>query len=166
MTFDDLLGGRSHGPIPDGRWKTMAPADVKVYVSTLDYIDEEPRRASHRFKVEGDLAGWEVTDGFRLYEDKHLREPRDSEWRISVNEELREVYAVCRRFPLDTLYTFTGPVWLIEQVPPSVNPTVFGELLGLVMRDVERLRDEDDSLLLATELIRRRFNEIREGESE
>lgn len=133
------------------RYFTAAPQGVQVYRTTHEFVAEDPTRQSHGFDVPGDLAGWDVADGFLLAPDA-TDAAGQSEWRISVAH--REVYAVLRRFPHEQTYTFDGPVWLIDTVPDIIDASVYSGPLRGLMDPLERQRDEADSLLRAVQMIR------------
>lgn len=140
-----------------GRWSTAAPEGVRVYPSTAEFIAEDPGRASRAFEIEGDLAGWDVADGFRLAENPQVPTSGESEWRISVLPT--EIYAVCRRDAAARLYTFTGPVWLIDKIPDPLRGDMADSAMLTMAREVERFRltDDRDSLLLAVRVIQMCF---------
>lgn len=131
-----------------------------TYAAAADYLAEDSTRGALSGLVEGDLGGWDVADGFRLAET--VSNGPESEWRISVVND--EVYAVLRRFPGATLYTFEGPVWLIDRIPARLGPSVHDEPIRLLMREVELLKNEPDSLLRVTHLIRTCCAVIRSAE--
>lgn len=133
------------------RYFTAAPQGVKVYRTTHEFVAENPGRQSHGFDEPGDLAGWDVADGFLLASDA-TDAAGQSEWRISVAH--REVYAVLRRFPHEPTYTFDGPVWLVDTVPDIIDASVYSDPLRGLMDPLERQRDEADSLLRAVQTIR------------
>lgn len=140
------------------RYFTAAPEGVKVYRSTHEFVAEDPARQSHAFGIPGDLTGWDVADGFRLAPDAAAPAVQ-SEWRISVAG--REVYAVLRRLPDETTYTFDGPVWLIDTVPGILDASVDSAPLRGLMEPLELERGEADSLLRAAQTIRSGFNLLR-----
>ena len=131
-----------------------APEGVVVYENPFVYLAENPTREAAN-GVTGDLGGWDVADGFRLAEPQLPGAP-ESEWRISVIAG--EIYAVLRRLPLERTYTFDGPVWLIDRIPAQLQDGPGWSLLPpepvvTFMREVEALRREPDSLLLAVRAI-------------
>ncbi len=131
-----------------------APEGVVVYENPFVYLAENPAREAAN-GVTGDLGGWDVADGFRLAEPQLPGAP-ESEWRISVIAG--EIYAVLRRLPLERTYTFDGPVWLIDRIPAQLQDGLGWSLLPpepvvTFMREVEALRREPDSLLLAVRAI-------------
>ena len=131
-----------------------APEGVVVYENPFVYLAENPAREAAN-GVTGDLGGWDVADGFRLAEPQLPGAP-ESEWRISVIAG--EIYAVLRRLPLERTYTFDGPVWLIDRIPAQLQDGPGWSLLppepvATFMREVEALRREPDSLLLAVRAI-------------
>lgn len=131
-----------------------APEGVVVYENPFVYLAENPAREAAN-GVTGDLGGWDVADGFRLAEPQLPGAP-ESEWRISVIAG--EIYAVLRRLPLERTYTFDGPVWLIDRIPAQLQDGPGWSLLPpepvvTFMREVEALRREPDSLLLAVRAI-------------
>lgn len=145
------------------RYFAAIPEGLTLYRSAHDYIAEDPSRQSG-MGVDGDIGGWDVADGFRLAETTMAGSP-DSEWRISVVR--RTVYAVLRRFPGDDLYTFDGPVWIIDEIPEYLSVSVLvPNTVGKIMRSVEQLRAEPESLLLAVGMIQTMLEIVREAESE
>jgi hypothetical protein len=140
---------------------TDAPEGVIVYENPFVYLVENPAREAAN-GVTGDLGGWDVADGFRLTETQLPGAP-ESEWRISVIAG--EVYAVLRRLPLERAYTFDGPVWLIDRIPAQLQDGPGWSLLPPepvvdLMREVEALRREPDSLLTAVRTIRERLPQL------
>jgi len=129
--------------ISEPRYLTAIAEGLTLYRDAHDFIAEDASRKSG-MNVYGDIGGWDVADGFRLAETAMPGAP-DSEWRISV---LRgTVYAVLRRFPTERLYTFHGPVWIIDTVPEFISSSVeFGRTIKMIMWEVEQLRHEPDSL--------------------
>lgn len=141
--------------IPDGRWRTAAPQGVTVYESSHDFITEDPTRAARNGLADrGDLGGYDVANGYRLTEPIG-QQTADSEWRISITGG--EIYAVCRMLPLAELYTFSGPVWLIDHMPAHGSTDIETPTGGLVWK-VEQLawreNSQPDSLLVATTMLR------------
>ncbi|MFS0701849.1 hypothetical protein AB6N24_17900 [Cellulomonas sp. 179-A 4D5 NHS] len=133
------------------RYFTAAPQGVRVYRDTHEFVTENPMRQSRGFDIPGDLAGWDVANGFLLAPD--AADPTvQSEWRISVTG--REIYAVLRRFPHENTYTFDGPVWLIDTVPDILDASVHSNPLRELVDPLERHRGEADSLLQAVQTIR------------
>lgn len=137
---------------------TEPPEGVVVYENPYVYLAENPGREASN-GVTGDLGGWDVADGFRLAETQLPGAP-ESEWRISII--VGEVYAVLRRMPFGGGYTFDGPVWLIARIPAHLRD---GPVWSLVppdpvvnlMREIEVLRSEPDSLLTAVRTIQERL---------
>lgn len=77
------------------------------------------------------------------------------------------MYAVLRRFSTGELYTFHGPVWIIDTVPEFISSSVeFGRATKMIMWEVEQLRHEPDSLLRAVHLIRTIFAILNEANRE
>lgn len=140
----------------DQHWRTAAPEGVVVYDDTHAFLAATPERTATGWGPAGDLSGWDVADGFRLTDPSTQQA---SEWRISVMEETREVYAVLRREPLAELYTFDGPVWVIATVPDLISPSVYDRPIRHITDYAERLRPAhpDDSLLQATRHIQMAF---------
>lgn len=135
-----------------GRWRRF-PEGVRFYESSHDFIRENRDRSASTANPAGDLGGWDVSN-CRL-EEPALGKDAHSLWRISV--VCREVYAVLRRHPGDRLYTFDGPVWLIDTVPKALNPSVYGEEMRNLTQQIEQIGDEPDSLLRAVPLIKSLF---------
>ncbi len=138
-----------------------APEGVVVYENPFFYLAENPAREAAN-GVTGDLGGWDVADGFRLTETQLPGAP-ESEWRISVIAG--EVYAVLRRLPLERAYTFDGPVWLIDRIPAQLQDGPAWSLLPpepvvTFMREIEALRREPDSLLIAVRTIREQLPQL------
>lgn len=145
------------------RYLKAMPSGVRVYATSADYVAEDPSRAA-RNGIDGDLGGWDVCDGFRLTEHAS-HGGGESEWRISVVG--RDVYAVLRRMPHASRYTFRGPVWLIDQVPTMLGASVYDDPLKNLLWQVERRRfdeDQPDSLLDAVRTIRTAFAVVRDLE--
>ena len=140
------------------RYFTAAPQGVKVYRDTHEFVAESPARQSRGFDIPGDLAGWDVADGFLLAPDA-TNPGVQSEWRISVAG--REVYAVLRRLPNQQTYTFDGPVRLIDTVPDIIDASVDSKPLRGLMDPLERQRREADSLLRAVQTIRSQLGLLR-----
>lgn len=139
------------------------PQGVRLYPTSADYVAEDAKRAA-RNGIADDLGGWDVCDGFRLNEHPSFR-GGESEWRISV--VARDDYAVLRRMPHARLYTFDGPVWLIDQVPTSLGASVYDEPLKNLLWQVERMQldeNQPDSLLDAISTIRSAFAVVRDLE--
>ena len=137
------------------RHVTAAPAGVRTYESSHAFLDEDPRRRASPSNPPGDLGGWDVGHRFELAEPGYDDADAHSEWRISIHHQ--EVYAVLRRRPYEDLYTFDGPVWLIDYVPD-----VFRRLNGPIIDDffrteVEPLQDGTDSVITAAQVIRSSF---------
>lgn len=138
------------------------PVGVASYGNPFVFLAENPAREARQGMGDDKLAGWDLADGFRLAETQLPGTP-DSEWRISVVNG--EIYAVMRRLPMAREYTFDGPVWLIARIPEHLNdhPDWGGEPPVAVMpllRDVEGLRHEPDSLLTAIRLIQERLPQL------
>lgn len=144
------------------RFMTAAPNGVQVYASTHDYIAENLARQSTGFNIPGDLAGWDVADGFLLSESEGAG--GQSEWRISVFVD--EIYAVLRKMPHADRYTFDGPVWLLDRVPVSLGVTVWDRPLRALTDEIEQHRGKPDSLLEATRIVRTTFDVLRKSEIE
>lgn len=145
------------------RYFAAIPSGLTLYRDAHDYIAEDSSRKSG-MGVEGDVGGWDVANGFRLAETTMAGEP-DSEWRISVLR--RTVYAVLRRFPGDQLYSFHGPVWIIDEIPEYLSTSVLPQnTVRKIMWEVEQLRTNPDSLLQAVHMIRTIFDIVREAERE
>lgn len=132
------------------RFRSAAPRGVRVYDSTHEFIAENSSRQSTGFDVPGDLAGWDVADGFLLSIDGVNPHAQD-EWRISVHDH--EVYAVLRRHHNQETYTFDGPVWLIGTVPDIIDASVYSKPLRALTDPVEARRSQFDSLLHSTNTI-------------
>ena len=139
-----------------------APAGVRAYRDTHAFIAEDPLRQSG-WDIPGDIAGWDVADGFRLAEPD-VPGGAESEWRICVFDRL--VCAVLRRFPRQPLYTFDGPVWVLADVPTCISSDVAGPAIKTLMWEVEQIKREPDSLLLATRMIRICFTVLEAAEQE
>ncbi|TIH36141.1 hypothetical protein D4765_10165 [Subtercola vilae] len=92
-----------------------------------------------------------MADGFRLSEPE-LGNDAFSEWRISV---LRgEAYAVLRRLPGARNFAFSGPVWVLGDVPTEgPNGQEPSKDARELLAKVEAVRNEPDLLLRAIEVL-------------
>lgn len=157
VTTVPVQGFAAGGEVPEVPTHiTAAPAGVRVYETSADYIAENPARRGSRSGVEHDPDGWDVQYRFGLTEPRIGPVAPGSHWRISVNPG--EIYAVRVSRSADDRYCErNGPVWLIAELPEAA--TVLRDFSGqtpirALLWEVEQQMRRPDSLLTAVAMIR------------